>query len=358
MFRLMSIYHFDPKDIPPTLASVVAGALSGILPGAWGGMVPPVTFEERHQAINKYLCRNSWASLGPGSVLLEMGCGFPPQTAIDAAKFLPDWQIIGADPCLDPYVLYDPDGDYACLDFQGRIRYFQTARADSAAFQALIRDREATLRRFASLFESLVSKLPKGIEEQAVTVEHAGARLVRNPLKLYERANLKLMQAGIGSELPPVHVVRCFNVLVYFDSGFRRKADDWALRTLHPGGLFVCGADGLKTMDARYSVYRAEAGRLSAKELAFTIDHVRPVTLAAWFSMHEGEHETWSVAKLVGTLRSDEDFRRAYDQRLDSLLADKRLLVRDPDSYFTMAPNPLPLADWQNARLEINAQLD
>src|SRR5262247_1200207 len=97
MFRLMNIYHFDAKDIPPTMASMLAGALPGILPGAWGGMVPPFTFEDRHQAINTYLRRNPWASLGAGSVLLEMGCGFPPQTAIDAADFLPEWQIVGAD---------------------------------------------------------------------------------------------------------------------------------------------------------------------------------------------------------------------------------------------------------------------
>jgi hypothetical protein len=358
MFRLMNLYHFDPKDIPPTLASMLAGALPGILPGAWGGMVPPVTFEERHQAINKYLCRNSWANLGAGSVLLEMGCGFPPQTAIDAANFLPDWQIVGADPCFDQYVLYDPEGNYACLDINGRIRYFQGARPDPAAFLALIRDREVTLRRFASLFESLVSKLPKGVEERAVTVEHAGSRLVQNPLKLYERANLKLMQAGIGSELPPAHVVRCFNVLPYFDSEFRRNAEDWALRTLHPGGLFVCGADGLKTMDARYSVYRSEGGRLVAKELAFTLDHVRPITLPPWFSMHDGERETWSVARLVGTLRSDEDFRRVYDQRLDALLGEKRMLQRQADGCFTTPPDPLPFADWPDARLEINARLD
>jgi hypothetical protein len=357
MFRLMNIYRFDAKDIPPAHAAFLAVALPGALPGAWGGMVPPFTFEERHQAINTYLRRNPWTNLGAGSVLLEMGCGFPPQTAIDAANSLPDWQIVGADPSFDHYVLYDPQGNYACLDIDGRIRYFQTVRPDPAALQALLRDHEATRRRFTALFDSLVSRLPNSVEGQAVTVEHEGARLVRNPLKLYERANLKLIQAGIGSEFPPAHAIRCFNVLVYFDSEFRRKAEDWALRTLHPDGLFVCGADSFKTMDARYSVYRREGDRLAAKELAFTIDLVRPLSTAPWFSMHEGERETWSVAKLVGTLRSVEDLRRAYDQRLDALLAERRMLVRDPDGYITTAPDPLPLTDWQEARLGINAQL-
>jgi hypothetical protein len=46
-----------------------------------------------------------------------------------------------------------------------------------------------------------------------------GTRLVRHPMKQYERPNLGFVQAGFGSEdVPRADVVRAFNVLLYYDT--------------------------------------------------------------------------------------------------------------------------------------------
>lgn len=73
--------------------------------------------------------------------------------------------------------------------------------------------------------------------------------------------------------------------------------------------------------------------------------------------MHDGERETWSLAEFVGVLRSDGAYLAAYDRRLDELLAEKRLLVRDPDGFFVDAPDQLPRAEWPSARMEIEVQM-
>ena len=124
-FRLMAISRAVPENISPSLAWILSVMIPSVLPGAWGNVVPPITYEDRHQLINQYLVANPWAEFADGSVLLEMGCGFPPQTAIDAARAFPRWQVVGADLRFDPYVLYDPDGNYACMDSAGGVRYFQ-----------------------------------------------------------------------------------------------------------------------------------------------------------------------------------------------------------------------------------------
>ncbi len=43
-------------------------------------------------------------------------------------------------------------------------------------------------------------------------------RLEINPIEAYETKNLSFVHGGIGqAEVEPVHVIRCFNVLFYFD---------------------------------------------------------------------------------------------------------------------------------------------
>jgi hypothetical protein len=137
IFRLMAMGRFDPADMPPTLAWVLAFMISGVLPSAWGGSIPPWTFEGRHHLIDAYLIANPWMKWEAGGVFLEMGCGFPPLTAVDAAQRFPDWQVIGADPHFDPYVLFDDEGNYACLDLRGAVRFFHAGVNDFTKYIAL-----------------------------------------------------------------------------------------------------------------------------------------------------------------------------------------------------------------------------
>ena len=61
-----------------------------------------------------------------------MGCGFPPQTAIDTARRFPGFQVIGPDLQFDPYILYDAEGNYACMNAGGQVRYFHPASQNMA----------------------------------------------------------------------------------------------------------------------------------------------------------------------------------------------------------------------------------
>jgi SAM-dependent methyltransferase len=358
VLRVMATARFGPNNISPDLAWALGVFVPLFLPGAWGGSVPRFTAEHRHKRIDAYVVMNPWASFGAGTAFLEIGCGFPPYTAVDVARAHPDWRVVGADPGFDEYLLFDEQSNYACLNHEGRIRDFHAGTGDAGAMFKLYNERSATLQRFSELFVKLLPKLPDTADGELTRLEEHGARLIRNPMRMYEAPNLKIIQAAIGAEIAPVDIIRCFNVLCYFDTDFRRSAEDWALRTLRPGGLFICGGDGAQTTDARYTVYRSEEGRLIAKEFAFGIDSLRPFSVVPWYTMHEGERDTWIWAKLVGRLRSDKDFREAYDARLDAMFKEKRLYARDADGFLAPAPDQLPQAEWFNAWKEIGLQLE
>jgi len=106
--------------------------------------------------------------------------------------------VIGADLHFDSYVLYDSDGNYACMDSAGGVRYFQPGTTSRSSFLTLYKDLAATFRRFGVLFSQLHEKVPFPGSRECMTIEHEGARLVCNPIRSYERPNLRLIQAGLG----------------------------------------------------------------------------------------------------------------------------------------------------------------
>jgi hypothetical protein len=352
-FQLMELSRFDVKDLSPMMAGGMT-FLPSILPGAWGGMVPPVTHANRHAKIDRYLRSNPWASFGEGTILLDVGCGFPPQTSIDASKSFPDWQIIGTDPAFDEYVLYDEDGHYACLDARGRVRYFQPGRSNLAAWMTLFYDPEATRRRFSEAFVELIHLLPPD-DGQCSIVEQDRKRLVRYPLRSYETSNLKFVQAGFGSPAPQADVVRSFNVLMYFDGDFRDSADQWIATVLRSDGLFVCGTGG--PSEVRYAVYRKEDDCLVEKEFAFGVENVRPFAWVPWMCLHDGERETWRLAEMVAILRSDQQFLYDYNARLDTLLKDHRLMVREESGFLAIPKEGLDPSQYFAANEAIGLQM-
>jgi hypothetical protein len=336
-FRLMAVSKFDARDISPVVARFFAVMAPAILPGAWGGMVPPITVSGRHTKIDEYLRKNAWAKFDAGTVLLDVGCGFPPHTATDAAQAFPDWQVVGVDPAFEDYLLYDEHGNYASIgradEVSGRVRYFQPVPQH---FLTLFADRNATIRKFEEAFARLLPELPAD-DGALASVERDGMRLVRHPMKQYERPNLKFVQAGFGSQdVPHADVVRAFNVLLYYDGNFRQMAEEWAAKVLRPGGLFICGRDDAASLNAHYSVYRNQDGRMVEKEFAFAVELMRQ---PAWYTVHDRDRETWRLAELIGALRSNPEFLRDYDGRLDALLAQHKFNVRDENGCLADHPD-------------------
>ena len=62
----------------------------------------------------------------------------------------------------------------------------------------------------------------------------------------------------------------------------------------------------------------------------------------AVFCLHDQEKETFELAHLLGVLRSDMDFGRDYDARLDELLAENKLWVRHPMDFWERLRNHSP----------------
>src|SRR5678816_4491026 len=120
--RLVGVSQLEIRNFSPFTAFGLSMAKS-FLPGAWGGTIPPITAPGRHKAFDDYISSNQWSSPGRGTIMIDVGCGFPPTTAIETAQRFPEWQIVGADPGFDPFVLYDRDQSDACIDQNGQVRY-------------------------------------------------------------------------------------------------------------------------------------------------------------------------------------------------------------------------------------------
>src|SRR6185369_5090671 len=74
MFRFMNLAGFPARDFSVILGWAIGFMPSRILPGAWGGLIPPITLEGRHIKIDDYLASNPWKALRDGSKLLDLGC--------------------------------------------------------------------------------------------------------------------------------------------------------------------------------------------------------------------------------------------------------------------------------------------
>lgn len=330
MFRQLHRQRLPATDFAELLAWSAGSALPGILPGAWGA-VPPITRKGRHAGIDEYLACNPWRALREGDRMLDLGCGFPPVTTLDSAEYLTGVRIVGADPSFGEYLVREPNGDYAVFDREGALLYFQPGEFNSAAWAALHGDPARTRARFLGHLQRLRGML-SGAGTQRVSEN--GVELVRHPITQYERPNVSFVALGIGaSGLRGFAAVRCFNVLFYFDDAFRRKALRWIAGTLVEGGLCISGADWLASRYARYTVHRAQRGKLVAREFAFSIENIRPLGIVPVFTLHDDDHDVLLMSSLIGLLRDDAGFSADLDRRLDELQADLQICARKPDGF-------------------------
>lgn len=259
---------------------------------------------------------------------------------------------MGLDPVFGRYLVYDEAGDYACIDDEERVRYHRNGTVDP--------DPASTRQRFTNLLDRLLPLLPETDTGQAQEVSSAGARLVRNPLRGYERGNLDFVRGEIGEfELAGgADVIRCMNVFMYFDRDFRRRALDWMAGLLRPGGLVLCGSNWAHSASSRYTVYQKTGQSLTAREFATSIENVRPLESSPWYGLHDDDLELLRNADTVAALRSDEPFRARFDQHLDTLLAQRGFCARDPDGYLGAPPESMPNDERAGQSAELADQLD
>ena len=329
-----------------------------LVPSAWGGLIPPVTREGRHRKIDEYVSRTPWRAENTAGTFLDIGCGLPPTTTVDTARRFPDWQVIGVDPQFHPYLLTDASGDYACLDGEGNAVYFQPSIPDIASWDALFADKPAAKARFENIAASLRGPLDGFAGTGPAAVEFKGMRLEKDPMRRFEKANMRLVRGGLGTvDACNVDVARCFNVLVYYDTAVRAHALDWLSGVLRPGGVFICGMDWVGTSVARYTVYRNEGAQLIEKEFAFSVDNVRPVGPVTCLAFCDGDYETERLAELVAALRSDESFRSRYDLTLDRILRDLEFCARDESGCLGGAPAALPAEEFERRFIAIEERL-
>ncbi len=85
---------------------------------------------------------------------------------------------------------------------------------------------------------------------------------------------------------------------------------------------------------------------------------VRPIGLAPWYALHDGDIENLCNAEAVGIIRSDEGFRRRFDERLDALLAQTGICRRGTDGYLGDAEGGITLADLDERSPALVEQLD
>jgi CheR methyltransferase, SAM binding domain len=340
---LMQRAGMPAQDFSPFQAEMFASIASHLLPGCWGGRVPPITLVGRHVRIDQLVRKIS----GETGRLLDIACGFPPFTTIDSSSALPEWDILGVDRSLPEYFVHDQHGNYCVYDERGHTLYFQPLSPTTDSWEALLGDAESSARRFEALLAELLGQRGNGAAAP-LNVEHDGCTLSVHPVHDYEGPNLRFVRSDLESLVTePADVVRCFNMLMYFDERFRQLAMDRFAVLLREGGRLVCGTDWAWTTEARYSTYIKRGGALAPVEFAFSLDNLTPVGVAAFYTLQADEREANMLAALCGTLRADAGFSSAFADVNDRLRAKHGLCPRWPDGYFSDAlPMENPAAMW------------
>jgi hypothetical protein len=340
MIALMRQGGWPATEITPYCTWQLANMIPSILPGAWGGRVPPLTMPGRHARLDAYVASLPMTPAGRRPVLVDLGCGSPPVTTVESARRLPAWDVIGVDRSFARYLVVDEHGDYACFDEDQRFLYFQ-ARPGGRG-RELYQDPVGAFRYFQGLFAELAPALTGLDEEASETVCRGQRRLVRNQTRDLEAAHLRFVAADIAdTDLPPADVVRCMNVLLYFAGRGRETLLARAGRLLRAEGTLLAGTNGASGTTARYCVYQRRDYHLVPTEFAFSLDNLRTLGVMPWFTLHDHDSEAVALARLTRSLRGSAGFWQGFSARVDDLSAELNLCRRAADGYLEV-PDPWP----------------
>jgi hypothetical protein len=245
-------------------------------------------------------------------------------------------------------MVIDADSNYAVFDDLGRTLYFQPMVPSPETWAALLGDWEGSRRRFELLLQDLLAVQRA---DGAPRVERDGASIDVEPLRAWEHERLRFVRSDVSDlVLPPAGVVRCCNMLLYFDRAFRSETLARLATMLEPDGLLLCGTDWIHTTEARYFTYRKRHGALADGEFNFSLDNVAPLSIASWYTLHDDDVELALLTDMVGILRADRRFVSGFMERSDALRAEMNLVPRAGDGYYVSdLPKTLPAELWMQA---------
>jgi len=343
-FTLMRQAGLPATDVSPFQGELLGSLIARLLPGTWGGRVPPITVAGRHRRFDDLVQR----LCGEKGRMLDIACGFPPFTSVDSASALPGWDIVGVDRALPEFLLKDGLGNYATFNADGEVQYFQPIEPTKESWEALLVDYDGSKRRLEELFRQLRAG-------RAVS----GASLRQHPVTWYERDNLTFVRADLDAlSIEPADVVRCFNMLMYFDAAFRARAMGHFTNLLRDNGLLVYGVDWAFSMECRYVTRRKRDGRLETGEFAFSLDNLMPIGIIGWYTLQPDEPEALMLASLCRVLRNDRDFLRDFVARADTLRLESGVCPRQPDGYVADVSPEIPPAEVWTLCADFSARLN
>ncbi len=355
MLALMKRAGYGVEQFNLALIRWLSVTIPTMLPRAWGGRIPPITLPGRHQKLDAYVAGEYGPPFDKAPVYVDIGCGFPPVTTAESARALPDWQIYGVDRSFADFVLYDKAGHYACFDHIGNFQYFQASMDPSG--RALYEDPAGTRQRFESLYADLAPQLPKSDGTVSQRIEKDGNKLIQHHIRDFESDNLILIKEDLMQlDLPSATVIRCMNLLIYFEPQSRKTMLSHAAKLLADEGMLIVGTNGYG-IQTRYAIYRKINDGLIPNEFAFSLDNLGHIVFMPWFSMHENDPESMLLADLAGTIRSDQQFWQSFSGRLDELLKAQNICCRGPDGFLQPLTKEMPLAEYFHKNAAIWQQL-
>jgi hypothetical protein len=355
MLTLMKRAGYGVEQFNLALIRWLSVTIPTMLPRAWGGRIPPITMPGRHQKLDAYVAGTYSPPFETAPLLVDIGCGFPPITTADSARMLTDWQVYGVDRSFADYVLYDAAGHYACFDQSGEFQYFQASMDPSG--RALYEDPTGTRRRFESLYADLSPRLPESDGTLSQSIEKDGSKLIHHHIRDFETDNLTLIKEDLRQlDLPPATVIRCMNILIYFDPESRKKMLTHAGRLLADEGMLIVGTNGYG-IQTRYAIFRKSGDDLLTGEFAFSLDNLGHIVFMPWFSMHENDPEAMLLSELTGAIRGDRQFWPSFSGRLDELLKAQEICFRGPEGFLQPLTEEMPLAEYFQKNAAIWQQL-
>jgi hypothetical protein len=345
MLTLMRKAAFPVTDFTPVLIWQLSNIIPGFLPCAWDGRVPPLTLPKRNARIDAYVVRHAWPDGLVSPVFVDLGCGFPPITTVDAAAALSGWRVFGVDRSFSAYVVHDGDGHYACFNGQGAFQYFQP-RMDFAGIRIYLNPAEVRLR-FERAFDDLHPLLSRAAGRVSETVEKNGYTLIHHPIRNYQAPNLTLIESEMeDAQVPPAHAIRCMNTLIYFEPEVRQRMLVKAGALLAETGILIVGANLMSGASCRYAVYKKTNHSIEPTEFALSLDNLRPITVMPWYTLHDDDPEAMLLADVIRQVRADQPFWRLFTGRLDELMAQYGVFERDSNGFLNAPEGAAPATDF------------